>query len=112
VPKSPTSGSLLTETPTFVWTQEDGITPYVHGAASYQLEVSLNDTFSPLYDSVKTNNTRYTPTKVYASGNTYYWRVAIVDKDGRIGPFSDATIILEPEPEAGKNKIFLPLAIR
>jgi hypothetical protein len=109
VPASPTSGSQITDTPTFIWTQEDGVTRYIHGAASYKLEISWYETFSPIYESVITNNTSYTPTKIYPIGHTYYWRVAIIDKDGKTGPFSDATIILDPN--AGKNKIFLPLIL-
>src|SRR3972149_925725 len=69
---SPTSGAKVASTPTFAWTP-------VNGAARYKLEVSLVDTFSPLYQSVMTNNTRYTPISSYATPNTYYWRVAIVD---------------------------------
>jgi hypothetical protein len=97
---SPTSGSSAAETPTFVWTP-------VNGAASYKLEVSTSPTFSPLYDSVTTNNTRYTPTKVYANQN-YYWRVAIVDDDGKTGPFNTATIIVNPYPYA----VYLPLVVK
>lgn len=85
---SPTSGANLDTTPTFIWTP-------VNGAARYKFEASENPTFTPLYDSTTTDNTRWTPTKVYAGGKTYYWRVAIVDNDGKVGPFVDATIILE-----------------
>ena len=104
VPKSPTSGSTAFGTPTFTWTAADLVTPYVLGAAAYRLEISLYPTFSSLYDSVTTNNTRYTPNRLYAVNKLYYWRVAIVDADGKLGPFSDATILLR------KNafEIFLP----
>jgi hypothetical protein len=56
---------------------------------------------------VTTNNTRYTPTKVYANQN-YYWRVAIVDEDGKTGPFNTATIIVNPYPYA----VYLPLVVK
>jgi hypothetical protein len=95
---SPTSGVTLARTPTFVWTP-------VNGAASYQLDVSLFPTFSPTYQSVTTDNARYTPTTSYDTLKTYYWRVAIVDSDGRLGPFVGATIILDPNP----GRIYLPL---
>ncbi len=85
---SPLSGANIDYTPTFVWTP-------VTGAAKYKFEASENPTFSPTYDSTTTDNTRWTPTKIYASGKTYYWRVAIVDNDGKIGPFVGATIILD-----------------
>jgi hypothetical protein len=80
----------------------------VDGAASYRLEVSLNPTFSPTYDSITTNMTRFKPTRVYGSNVIYYWRVAIIDKDGKMGPYTGATIILDPRP----NKVYVPLAIK
>lgn len=94
---SPVSGSVIAETPTFVWLPVDG-------AARYQLEVSQYPTFSPTYESVTTSNTRYTPTKKYALEKTYYWRVAIVDNDGKVGPYVGAIIILDPSP----YQIYLP----
>jgi hypothetical protein len=90
---SPTNGGSVTTTPTFVWTP-------VNGAAKYKLEVSLVSNFSTVVDRIETNNTRYTPTQVYSSSTPYYWRVAIVDSDGKIGPFNNATIIVNPSPGA------------
>ena len=89
---SPISGSTVNGTPTFKWTP-------VIGAAKYRLQVSIAENFSSTYDSVDTNNTTYTPTKAYAN-NTYYWRVAIIDADGKVGPFNTATLILDPYPAA------------
>lgn len=100
---SPTTGSGATGTPTFVWSVVDG-------AASYRLEVSQYPTFAPIYDAATTHNTRYTPIKVYQNPSTYYWRVAIVDKHGKLGPFNDATIILDPSGFA--NRIYLPTLVR
>jgi hypothetical protein len=89
---SPLSGSTANITPTFTWTP-------VNGAAKYRLQVSIASNFSTTYDSVDTNNTTYTPTKAYAN-NTYYWRVAIIDADGKVGPYTNATLILDPYPAA------------
>jgi hypothetical protein len=86
---SPISGAHQNTTPTFVWTPVDG-------AASYKLQVSKVATFATTYDSITTPNTRFTPTMKYPNGSTYYWRVAIVDANGNIGPYSDATVILNP----------------
>jgi hypothetical protein len=86
----PASGAILTSTPTFVWESRNG-------AAKYRLEVSQFPTFSPTYDSITTDNIRYTPNRTYATGITYYWRVAIVDSDGKYGPWVEDTIIL-PAP--------------
>ncbi len=84
---SPTTGANVTSTPTFVWSPVDG-------AARYKIEVSQVSTFSPIYETITTDNVRWTPTMSYATSKTYYWRVAIVDSDGKVGPFVDATIIL------------------
>jgi len=98
---SPLSGSQVGETPTFVWSPVDG-------AARYRLQVSRYSTFGIIYDEVETNNTRYTPTRAYETGVTYYWRVAIIDKHGKQGPFNTATIILDPYP----YRVYIPLAMR
>ena len=98
---SPLNGVTIPSIPTFVWTP-------VNGAAKYRLDVSLNLQFSAMIESIVTVNTRYTPTIVYATNKKYYWRVAIVDANNpaNTGPFTDATIILDPFP----FKVYLPLA--
>lgn len=86
----PVNGSHRDGTPTFIWNP-------VNGAARYKLEISLVSNFATLEDSVITNNTRYTPTEKYPDGETYYWRVAMYDVSGKIGPFTGATVIIDPE---------------
>jgi hypothetical protein len=87
-------------TPTFIWTPVDG-------ASTYLFEVSWFATFYPLYESVETINTQYTPTNLYASNQVYNWRVAIRDRNGRLGPYTDARIIIgEIYPT------FLPLIVK
>ncbi len=81
----PAPGSVLAETPAFAWEP-------TFGAARYRLEVSLYPTFSPTYEAATTVNARYTPTRRYDMGKTYYWRVAMVDKDGRQGPFAERSV--------------------
>jgi hypothetical protein len=83
---SPLSGSMPA-TPTFIWTPVDG-------AHTYVFEVSLFSTFSPLRDSIETINTQFTPTITYQANKAYYWRVAIRDRNGKQGPFTDATFII------------------
>jgi hypothetical protein len=104
-PLSPADGSIVGGTPTFSWTAADGVTPFVFGAARYRLQISQKQNFSSLYEQVDTNNTRYTPTRLYEIGKTYYWRVAILDRDGKIGPFNNASLILDPYP----FHIYLPI---
>lgn len=89
-------GDTVPDPPTFVWTS-------VNGAARYKLEISLSETFSPIFDTATTHTIRYTSTKTYEGGTTYYWRVAIIDKDGNYGPFTDATIY------QAANKVFIPM---
>lgn len=77
----------VSATPTFIWTP-------VHGAATYAFEVSKFSTFYPLYDWTETINTQYSPPNYYTSNQVYYWRVAIRDAYGRLGPYTDARIII------------------
>ncbi len=95
---SPISGKIPS-TPTFIWEP-------VAGAANYRFEVSIFDTFSPLYDTTETINTHFTPTKMYTTGQVYYWRVAIRDYNGNQGPFTDAVILI------GGNRFYLPVIAR
>ena len=96
----PLSGDPILTTPTFEWS-------LVPEAASYRLEISKYATFSPLYNSITTNLTEYTPRKVYDVNQTYYWRVTIIDGDGKYGPFNNETIILDPTQS--NIKLFLPI---
>jgi hypothetical protein len=91
-------GGTINQTPVFRWTP-------VSGAASYKFEISTNVNFSPLYDSATTNQTSFTPTKLYTLNQTYYWRVAIVDVHGKVGPFTGATMLLD------YYRVFMPVAL-
>ena len=42
-------------------------------------------------NSSESINTQYTPTSIYQIDKIYYWRVAIRDRSGRQGPFTDAS---------------------
>jgi hypothetical protein len=92
-------GAVVPGTPKFVWTPVDN-------AASYRLQVSQSPTFSPIYEEVTTHNTSFMPTRLYQSNRLYYWRVAIIDREGKIGPYTDATLIIDPT--GGAFKIYLP----
>ena len=52
----------------------------------------------------------YLSTVTLSAGVPYYWRVAIVDRDGKVGPFSDAVIIIDPN-EADEI-LLLPMIMR
>ena len=96
---SPVVGNVQT-TPTFIWTPVDG-------AATYRLEVSLYEAFTPLYDSTITINTQFTPTKVYAENHIYFWRVLIRDRDG-----NQATLYASASFVLGKGIYILPLVYK
>ena len=93
----PVNGSPIGTSPAFQWTPVDG-------AASYRLEVSLYANFGTLVEWALTNNTHYTPLKAYDPLEAYYWRVAIVDKDGNYGPYSTT--------RTGVIRLWLPLVVR
>ncbi len=92
---SPVDGSSGAGTPTFVWNA-------VNGAARYRLEVNtdVNWASDKRVEMIDTPNTRYTPLMTYPYGKTYYWRVAIIDQDGKPGPFNDAQVLIT-QPIAG-----------
>jgi len=96
---APLNGSSTGSTPTFEWTP-------VEGAALYHLEVSISPDFSSIFDPVDTNNARFVPNKLYPA-NTYYWRVAMIDRDGRWGPYTNATLII-----GSGIKTFIPVVCR
>jgi hypothetical protein len=91
---------VVTGTPSFKWTPVDG-------AATYLFEVSWYSTFNPVYDTTETFNVEYTPTRLYTSDEEYYWRVAIRDRNGKIGPFTDATFFIR-----GNYPAYLPLMLK
>jgi hypothetical protein len=95
----PQPGAALQDTPTFVWTP-------VPGAASYHVQVANNQSFSPLLQEVTTQNTRFTPVDRYQDGKTYYWRVQMVDREGKSGPYNDAAVLVS------RFRVFLPVQYR
>lgn len=101
---SPVHRSICHTTPTLVWQP-------VFGAARYKVEVGTDARFGVLYDSVITDNARWTPTKAYTPGVTFWWRVTMIDKDGRAGlppalP-EEHTFIVDPSVPLD-NPVFLP----
>jgi hypothetical protein len=94
----PAHGATISGEPEFVWTPVDG-------AAKYRLEVSENPSFSPTFEAITTVNTRYTGVKAYDVSKPYFWRVAIIDRDNKQGPFTDVALL-------ASNRLFLPLITR
>ena len=63
----------------------------VEGAAGYLAEISPNDDMSSAWSSmVSMTNLTYPDDPPFQSGQTYYWRVIVLDQDGNsIGAWSD-----------------------
>ncbi len=108
-PQFPVNGSQSGVMPIFSWTADDGVTPYVFGAASYKIQISKYPQIAQGdVDEATTNSTTFTPTKTYPTGQTLYWHVAMIDKDGKIGPYTNALVIFDDKP----YDIYLPIARR
>lgn len=75
---TPLQGSRTGSDVTFTWTP-------LAGAANYKLEYADNEAFNRA-KSVTTDQTRYIPIDVIKPGD-YYWRVKMIDKDRREGPY-------------------------
>ncbi len=99
---APLTGTTTSTLPIFIWTPVDG-------AASYRIEIADNPHFSPLYDAATTHNTMFTPSKEY-DVDRYYWRVAMIDKSGKYGPWTDSIILVESQ--TSRYRLYLPLIVR
>ena len=76
-PIAPSSGGNTDKTPRFAWLTAPG-------AASYILEIAQDSGFQNP-SKYTTSNTSYTPKEGRKNG-VYYWRVKMVDHDGKEGP--------------------------
>jgi hypothetical protein len=60
-------------------------------AKNYKVQISQRADFQQIVEQADTDNTSYAPTLLsyaYASGGTFWWRVAAQDEDRNIGDFS------------------------
>ena len=92
-------GSIVNYNPTFQWNAV--LTPTeqpVIGAPSYRLKVSTDPNFSTIYETRDTDSVTYTPCdRAYADG-TYYWKVAMLDANGREGTYSKVMTVTKQYP--------------
>ncbi len=79
----------------------------IPGAAQYRIEIAHNPSFAPLFDAVTTTSTVYIPTKEYPRNANYYWRVAMIDRNGKQGPFTGSANVIAPVIPDGRI-IYLP----
>ncbi len=97
---APPPGAQTGGFPTFKWTA-------VNGAAYYHIQIAKNPQFSqPVRDEI-VDNIWYVLTDRLQDAS-YYWRVAMVDRYGNHGPYTDATLIVSAYP----NHVYLPMLRR
>jgi hypothetical protein len=88
------------ETPLFHWSG-------VNGADKYHLQILHPQTRVPIYEQKYTAATQHMPLKNLMKDykvSAYYWRVAMIDKEGNTGPFSDEVLITD-----SKFYVYLPM---
>jgi hypothetical protein len=98
---SPAADAALTGQPTFQWTTI--LTPTEEprlAAPLYRLQVSQDLNFSSTKINETTQATSYTPArgKGLADG-AWYWRVALVDANNRVGPYSPPQRFVKEYPQ-------------
>lgn len=76
------------------------------GAAYYRFEIADNPSFSRS-KTTNTVNTRFTPLDALEAAE-YFWRVQMVDQDGKPGPQIDGRVATSPQSEL-ERAVFLPL---
>jgi hypothetical protein len=67
------------------------------GTKQYKVQVSTRADFSPYIESKSTDNPTFAPTLnsgSYASGGSFFWRVAAVDSEGNVGDWATRTFDL------------------
>jgi len=89
-PLGPSGSSVVADQPTFTWAAV--LTPTVQpqvSAPSYRVQWSADPNFSVSPRTADTDATSFTPPKTQGlADGTWYWRVAVKDGNGRIGPYS------------------------
>ena len=98
---APANGGSTDTTPMFEWTPVDG-------AASYVLQVAYDDKYVSMAFNITTSHVNYMPLTKLTNDRLLYWRVAIKDQAGNQGPWTNATIIVDPYAFS----VFLPLTKR
>lgn len=94
--------AVVDRSPTFCWdpiikyNQEFPFEPLLT-AWKYRVQVSHDESFSASYDTVETHNNCWTPQEAYGDGE-YYWRVAMLVDNERIGPYSATATFTKQYP--------------
>ncbi len=94
------NGKTAEELPLFQWTERDTV-------KKYHFQLADNPSFKdPIVDISDLDEAEYTPEKSLELGE-YYWRIAVLDDEGKDGPFSDIQTFnrIYAAPEAGEAEI-------
>ncbi len=71
-------------------TDNAGVSP-TYEVRQYRVQVATDAAFSALVSDAVVNQTQFTePSKLYAPGTTYYWRVQATDGSGNVLPWSSS----------------------
>jgi hypothetical protein len=93
---------IVRNSPTFCW---DPLVDYsdaplhepILTAWKYRVQVSRDENFINIYDSVDTNNNCWTPSSGYHDG-TFWWHVAMIDGNGNLSNNSPAANFIKQYP--------------
>jgi hypothetical protein len=97
---SPAHETVLNRQPTFLWTAviTPSVTPRL-ATPHYRIQVDSDPSFSQPVINQSTQATSFTPAKGQSlKDGTWYWRVALVDANGRIGPYSPTRRFVKEYP--------------
>jgi hypothetical protein len=100
---SPGGFAMVHYVPTLCWDpliKYNDDAPYepILSAWKYKVEVSRDQNFSVIYDSITTNNTCWTPVEGYHDGS-YWWHVAMIDGSDNMGPYSASATFIKQYPK-------------
>jgi hypothetical protein len=87
-----TPPGVVGRAPTLCWTPLIANSPStgdpILAAWKYRVQVSKEPTFSSIFDTVDTEQSCWTPIKGYDDDDSYYWRVAMMDGETKLGNYS------------------------
>ncbi len=100
---TPDGYAMVHYAPTLCWDpliKYNDEAPYepILSAWKYKVEVSRDQYFSVIYDSITTNNNCWTPVEGYHDG-TYWWHVAMIDGSDKMGSYSDSATFIKQYPK-------------
>jgi len=100
---SPDGYEMVYYAPTLCWEpliKYIDAAPYepILSAWKYKVEVSRDQNFTVIYDSITTNNNCWTPVEGYHDGS-YWWHVAMIDGSDNMGSYSASATFIKQYPK-------------